>query len=254
MTDEWVRYQTLYGSAVHSDHTPISAEFDLTTETREAVALPTTFNAHCTNKEKWEAYSREENNKMSQILDNIMNYERNAEGLDSLLSDWQTAITSSAQSHLLSDGAPIENSYTLALRDDELVQIYKRDVIKKNHEWRMDGKKDKSKYIKACKTLKERRQIVLNVHSEKQYRVTEEKIRKNPSHIFKMLRKAGKRANRKSKRPYIVEKDSKLTTDPKTVKSTFHSAWEKIYRNATVSKSQGLWLDCVKKGDFEEFL
>lgn len=57
----------------------------------------------------------------------------------------------------------------------------------------------------SSKTLKERRQIVINAQNEKQWKITEEKIRKNSSHIFKMLRKTGNRANRKSERPYIVE-------------------------------------------------
>jgi exonuclease III len=254
LTDELVRYQTHYGSAVNSDHTPISAEFDLSPETREAKTISPSFNVRCTNKTKWENYSKEENNKMSTILENIMSYERNIEGLERLLSDWQAAITTSAKTHLPSDGAPIENSYTLALRDDELVQEYKKDLIQKNHEWRMNGKKDKTDYIKACKTLKERRQIVIHAQNEKQWKITEEKIRENSSHIFKMLRKTGKRANRKSERPYIVEKNGKLTTDPQVVKETFHGAWEKIYGNVTEAKTLGPWLEYVKRDDFDDFL
>lgn len=171
-----------------------------------------------------------------------------------LLSDWQAAITISAKTHLTSDGAPLENSYTLALRDDELVQVYKKDVIKKNHKWRMNCKNDKTEYIKACRTLKERQQIIINAQNEKQWKITEDKIRKNSSHIFKILRKTGKRANKKSERPYIVEQNGKLTTDPQTVKETFHRAWEKIYRNMTEAKPLGPWLECVKQGNFDNFL
>lgn len=54
LTDELIRYQTHYGSAVNSDHTPISAEFDLAPETREANVISPTFNVRCTNKEKWD--------------------------------------------------------------------------------------------------------------------------------------------------------------------------------------------------------
>lgn len=137
LKDELVQYQTHYGSAVNSDHTPILAEFDLSPETRDATTISPTFNLQCTNKEKCNNYSKDESDRMC-----------NAEGLDLLLSDWQEAITTSAKTHLLSDGAQLENSYMLALRDDKLVQIYKKDVIKKNHDWRMDRKKDKSEYIK----------------------------------------------------------------------------------------------------------
>lgn len=138
------------------------------------------------------------------------------------------------------------NICTLALRDNEEFHNLKKKVVSEDHKWRTDGKKDKKVYLAAAKEAKKRKNTVLAAESEIQWKKTGEKICANPSHIFKLLHKAGKRAKRQSDRPYIEEDNNKITTDPERVKKVFHSAWSKIYGNVTTKKLAGEWLKHVK--------
>ena len=71
----------------------------------------------------------------------------------------------------------------------------------------------------------------------------------NPSNIFKMLRKTGKRAGRKSERPNIVKQGEETTSDPKIVAEKFHEVWNGIYSNEIQEKEEGEWLKHIKKGE-----
>ena len=68
------------------------------------------------------------------------------------------------------------------------------------------------------------------------------KIVENPSHIYKLLRKTGKKANRTSVRPHSIKHNGTTTSNKNKVKEGFHKAWNKIYQSRGEGKEIPNWL------------
>lgn len=89
---------------------------------------------------------------------------------------------------------------------------------------------------------------------EKQWRKTEQQIRENPAHIFKLLRKTGKKANRNSERPSMIQHKDSTTSDPKIVAEQFHQKWNNIFGNKTPQAEPGMWLKEMHREQYDVIL
>jgi len=155
---------------------------------------------------------------------------------------------------LSTDTSDNESPYTYALRDSTEYSSARNEVNDAWKQWKTGAVPSRDEYQAAQKRAKIIKNSILRTQREKQWRKTEQQIRENPGHIFKLLRKTGKKANRTSERPSMVNIDGETTTDPEKVAEQFHDKWSNILGNRTQPAEPAVWLKNLNKEDFDAFL
>jgi hypothetical protein len=174
--------------------------------------------------------------------------------IDTQCNQLTTAILKAAMESLQPSTGESELPYTYALRDSKEYMTAKNETRDAWNRWKNGLAENKEEYKSANKRAQIIKNSILRTQQEKQWRKTEQQIRANPGHIFKLLRKTGKKATRVSERPSMVQTEGTTTSDPEVVAQQFHEKWGEIFGNNTTPAQPGIWLQQMQREKYDTML
>lgn len=206
----------------------------------------------CQSKwDKWATQVEEEAGKLAIEIDQLLQEES---GVEMSLERWNAIMTGAADKELSSGEHARESNYTIRLRESEELRLLKEKERELRHKYNTKLHQDKTNVINAKKAVQKKTKEICNEIHQSEWNKLASKIRDNPSHIYKILRKTGKKAKRVNVRPHIVKKDGSVTSGEKEVKEGFHKAWEKIYQSRSANKELPEWLKGISNKEYEPYL
>lgn len=243
LTERLQKYQTNYNSHIKSDHFGIWIEMIGETQQEIQAEITERINVRTTDKKKWTNWRERTEKDFEKLQENISDTTE----VDVDVAAFNKIILEASKKFLKMEEGEYASPYTLALRDDQELQALEAEERKERNKWHLNLNTDKKDLSKARSNVKERRKSIINALHEIEWKKLEQKIKDNPSHIYKLLKTVGKRATRTSERPHIVEIDGEISTNPETVKKTFHEAWEKIFAKKSEPKELPPWKNITQK-------
>ena len=185
-----MNFTTHLSSTIHTDHTPISATFSpplRKTEHKQTEQI----RVHNVKDKIWNKWTAATEDHLSQMF-STSHQTATATNIDLHCKQFTDILLQQASQILPKKDTVYTSLYTYALQDNEEHHSAKEAV---NHEWvqwKQGTVPTKDGYYNAIKRMKIIRNSIVQRQQEKQWKIVEEKIRQNPSHIYKLLRKVGK--------------------------------------------------------------
>ena len=244
------KYSTMYNSLCKSDHFPITIAIAAFIEKQPEKKGQIEWSINSTNNKKWNEWKIQVEEQARLLMKEIQIMDNQGEKVEEMTEKWTKIFVQAADKHLNKRQADFESVYTLRLREDEELQRLKEKERVKRHEYNTRLETNGTESRDAKKEVQKRTAEVCATVHEEEWSKLNRKIVENPSHIYKLLRKTGKKANRTSVRPHSIKHNGSITSNEKEVKEGFHRAWNKIYQSRGEGKEIPVWLKGITAQKF----
>lgn len=247
--------KTMYDSQIVSDHMPIwialNMEKVIDQDTEEEIKIQR--NATKKSWERWREKASTRLRDQTRLIRERLKTGNTEEINDALQLFTKIALDEAKNNLRKLDSTP---PIVLAIRDDPTLHEYRRHEKRERREFNTKITTSNKEAKKWQGKITERKKEIIKEKNKAKWEETLDRIKQNPTNVFRILKKTGKKAKKTSEKPSAVQMNgNRIVADPESVKSEFARQWKETFTSKGEREEQRTpWLNTIKKGKHEKII